>query len=84
MDLAPRDAVVAAAQQGVPFEESSAPEIKRAACGYGAAGKDQIVTMMTRILGLDGKPTDDEADAMATAWCHLNRSRAVFTEHGAP
>lgn len=70
--------LLAAAQQGVPFEEYSAPEIKRAACGYGAAGKEQVVTMMTRILGLPEPPGDDEADALAAAWCHLNRTRPAF------
>jgi crossover junction endodeoxyribonuclease RuvC len=66
--------LLAAAQQGVPQEEYSPPEVKRAACGYGAAGKEQVATMMARILGLAEVPGDDEADAMATAWCHLNRA----------
>ncbi|HMB70636.1 MAG TPA: crossover junction endodeoxyribonuclease RuvC [bacterium] len=66
--------LLAAVQQGVAQEEYSAPEIKRAACGYGAAGKDQVATMMARILGLAEVPGDDEADAMATAWCHLNHA----------
>ncbi|MGQ0722403.1 MAG: crossover junction endodeoxyribonuclease RuvC [Candidatus Eiseniibacteriota bacterium] len=66
--------LLAAAQQSVPFEEYSAPEIKRAACGYGAAQKDQVVTMISRILGLTETPSHDAADALATAWCHLNRA----------
>lgn len=70
--------LLAAAQERLPFEEYSAPEIKRAACGYGAAGKEQVVKMMTRILGLTESPGDDEADALAAAWCHLNRSRPAL------
>lgn len=66
--------LLAAVQQGVAQEEYSAPEIKRAACSYGAAGKEQVATMMARILGLREIPGDDETDAMATAWCHLNRA----------
>lgn len=66
--------LLAAAQQGVEQEEYSPPEIKRAACGYGAAGKEQVAMMMARILGLSDVPGDDETDAMATAWCHLNRA----------
>ena len=66
--------LLAGTQQGVPFREYSPPEIKRAACGYGAAQKDQVATMMARILGLSEVPGDDAADALATAWCHLNRS----------
>jgi crossover junction endodeoxyribonuclease RuvC len=66
--------LLAAAQQGVPFEEYSAPEIKRAACGYGAAQKEQVAAMVARILGLVEVPEHDAADALATAWCHLNRA----------
>jgi crossover junction endodeoxyribonuclease RuvC len=76
--------LLAAAQQGVPFAEYSAPEIKRAACGYGAAQKEQVATMVARILGLGEVPEHDAADALATAWCHLNRSaRPSLTRSGA-
>jgi crossover junction endodeoxyribonuclease RuvC len=74
--------LLAAVQQGVPFEEYSAPEIKRAACGYGAAQKDQVATMMARILGLPETPGDDAADALAAAWCHLNRARGALAGGG--
>ena len=65
--------LLAATQKGLRFEEYSAPEIKRAAVGYGAAVKEQVALMMARILGLAKTPRSDEADALATAWCHLSR-----------
>jgi len=66
--------LLAAEQEGVPVSEYSAMEIKRAAVGYGAADKEQVAHMMTRILGLTERPGPDEADALATAWCHLTRA----------
>jgi crossover junction endodeoxyribonuclease RuvC len=66
--------LLAATQRGVPFAEYSALEIKRSAVGYGAAKKDQIVRMMKSLLSLPQLPREDEADALATAWCHLTRA----------
>jgi crossover junction endodeoxyribonuclease RuvC len=66
--------LLAAVRAGVELAEYSAPEIKRSVVGYGAADKERVVFMVRRILGLPREPTDDEADALATAWCHLNRS----------
>ena len=66
--------LLAATQRDVPFTEYSALEIKRSAVGYGAAKKDQVVRMMKSMLGLAALPQEDEADALATAWCHLTRA----------
>jgi crossover junction endodeoxyribonuclease RuvC len=66
--------LLAATQREIPFDEYSAMEIKRSAVGYGAAGKDQVVHMIARIFGLSNVPNSDEADALATAWCHLSRA----------
>ncbi len=66
--------LLAAEQAGLPTDEYAALEIKRAAVGYGAADKEQVAHMMTRILGLKECPGPDEADALATAWCHLTRA----------
>jgi len=66
--------LLAAEQEGIPTCEYSPLEIKRAAVGYGAADKEQVIHMMTRILGLAEKPGPDEADALAAAWCHLTRA----------
>ena len=66
--------VLAGVQAGLELAEYSPPEIKRAVVGYGAADKERVIFMVRRILRLDREPTDDEADALAAAWCHLNRS----------
>jgi crossover junction endodeoxyribonuclease RuvC len=74
--------LLVAVRAGIPIAEYTAPEIKRAAVGYGAADKKQVVTMMTRILGLTREPSDDEADALATAWCHVTRNVRPVTTGG--
>jgi crossover junction endodeoxyribonuclease RuvC len=66
--------LLAASLGGVGVREYSASEIKRAAVGNGAAQKGQVAHMMTRLLGLAGAPSHDEADALAAAWCHLVRA----------
>ncbi len=72
--------LLAAAQRRIEIVEYSALEIKRAAVGYGAAAKEQVAHMMTRVLALPRPPAADEADALAAAWCHLSRcgSRAAL------
>ena len=66
--------LLAAAQLRIEHEEYSALEIKRAAVGYGTAKKDQVGRMIKSLFGLQEVPREDEADALATAWCHLTRA----------
>jgi crossover junction endodeoxyribonuclease RuvC len=66
--------LLATVQAEIPFVEYSATEIKRAAVGYGTAGKEQVAVMIARILGLGETPPSDAADALGAAWCHLNRA----------
>jgi crossover junction endodeoxyribonuclease RuvC len=67
-------AVLAAAQFGVPVAVHTPSEVKAAVTGSGRAGKDQVATMVTRILGLAAPPRPaDAADALALAICHLWR-----------
>lgn len=66
--------LLATVQADVPFAEYSATEIKRAAVGYGTAGKEQVALMIARILGLGEAPPSDAADALGAAWCHLSRA----------
>jgi crossover junction endodeoxyribonuclease RuvC len=66
--------LLTASQRGLGFEEYSALEIKRSAVGYGGAKKEQTIKMMQSLLGLPAPPLEDEADALATAWCHLTRA----------
>jgi len=49
--------------------------VKAAVTGEGRAGKQQVTTMVTRLLGLDETPRPaDAADALALAICHCWRA----------
>jgi len=50
-------------------------EIKQAIVGSGAGSKEQVQHMVKALLGLDGDPSPDAADALATALCHAHQQR---------
>jgi crossover junction endodeoxyribonuclease RuvC len=50
-------------------------EIKQAVVGSGAATKAQVQHMVVSLLGLNGQPLPDAADALAAALCHGNQRR---------
>ena len=65
--------LVAVAGAGCGLAEYSALEIKKAVTGYGQAEKEQVLTMVRSLLGLDDDRIPlDASDALATAICHLN------------
>ena len=66
-------ALVTAALAGLSVLEYTAPEIKLAVVGTGAAEKRQVQAMVTRLLGLTTAPALDAADALAAALCHAHR-----------
>jgi len=64
-------AMLAAAQRGVGCFTYTPQAIKKAVCGSGGAGKDQVQRMVGTLLGLPEPPTPDHAaDALAVAICH--------------
>jgi crossover junction endodeoxyribonuclease RuvC len=64
-------AMLAAAQADVHCFTYTPQAIKKAVCGSGAAGKDQVQRMVGTLLGLPEPPTPDHAaDALAVAICH--------------
>lgn len=64
-------AMLAAAQAGVRCYAYTPQAIKKAVCGSGAAGKEQVQRMVGTLLGLPEPPTPDHAaDALAVAICH--------------
>jgi crossover junction endodeoxyribonuclease RuvC len=64
-------AMLAAAQQGVDCFTYTPQAIKKAVCGSGGAGKDQVQRMVGTLLGLPEPPSPDHAaDALAVAICH--------------
>lgn len=58
-------------------------EIKQAVVGTGSATKEQVQHMVRALLELDGDPSPDAADALATALCHANQRRLQATLRGA-
>ena len=70
-------AITAAARAGLPVVLHTPSEVKAAVTGSGTAGKAQVTTMVTRLLGLPAAPRPaDAADALALAICHLWRAPA--------
>jgi crossover junction endodeoxyribonuclease RuvC len=70
-------AIVCAARRGLPVVLHTPSEVKAAVTGSGRADKDQVGTMVARLLRLDGPPRPaDAADALALAICHLWRAPA--------
>jgi crossover junction endodeoxyribonuclease RuvC len=71
-------AMVVAARHGLPVALHTPSEVKAAVTGSGRAGKEQVTTMVTRILKLAERPTPaDAADALALAICHVWRGGAT-------
>lgn len=65
-------ALLVAAQAGVPVFEYVPTAVKAAVTGDGSANKQQVQTMVARLLGLAEAPKPaDTADALAIALCHL-------------
>jgi crossover junction endodeoxyribonuclease RuvC len=72
-------AIVSAARRGLPVTLHTPSEVKAAVTGNGRADKDQVATMVTRLLRLGERPSPaDAADALALAICHLWRDSAIL------
>jgi crossover junction endodeoxyribonuclease RuvC len=70
-------ALVAAARRGLPVALHTPSEVKAAVTGSGRADKQQVTSMVTRLLRLAERPTPaDAADALALAICHVWRGAA--------
>jgi crossover junction endodeoxyribonuclease RuvC/Holliday junction DNA helicase RuvA subunit len=77
MGTAQASGVVAllAARAGLPVAFHTPSEVKAAVTGEGRAGKEQVTTMVTRLLRLTEAPRPaDAADALALAICHCWRA----------
>ena len=65
--------LLAARQAGVAIQEYTPLQVKQAVVGYGKAEKQQVISMVTALLGLKEAPKpDDTADALAIAICHAH------------
>lgn len=63
-------AMVACAKYKLGVYEYAPRQIKLALVGHGSADKYQVQFMVKRVLGLNGLPQVDAADALACAICH--------------
>ncbi len=65
-------AIALAGLRGVSVRQFTSQEMKLTVCGYGAASKEQIQLMVTRLLGLSEVPRPpDAADALGLALTYL-------------
>ncbi len=70
---------LASAQAGVPVHTLGHAHVKRALVGSGAARKDQVNAMVTRLLRLRSAPKpNDVSDALAIALAYMNISDHVL------
>ena len=72
-------AMLAAAHRGLEVFEYTPADVKLSIAGYGRADKSQVKVMVRRTLMLDRREplSDDAADALAIALCHLFRIRSA-------
>lgn len=78
-------AMAAALSRDVPITEYEPRKIKMAITGNGAASKEQVATMLQRILKIsnDDMPKFlDATDALAAALCHFYESGKPFASKG--
>lgn len=64
-------AIAAALYRDIPVTEYSPRKIKLAITGKGGASKEQVASMLCRILNISKMPDDlDSTDALGVALCH--------------
>jgi len=68
-------AICSAVNRLLEVHEYSALQIKRAVVGSGNAKKEQVQHMVRVLLGLTANPSEDEADALACAICHIHTAQ---------
>ena len=68
--------ILAAAQANIPVFEFAPRKVKMSVCGNGAASKEQVSYMVTKILKLEKPPKPlDVSDAMAVGICYINQAK---------
>lgn len=73
-------AIVCGANHGLPVSDYGPRQIKQAVTGSGGATKEQVQHMVVAVLGLDGTPQADAADALAIALTHAHARRGLLTQ----
>ena len=76
-------ALLAAATQKLPVAEYAPLKIKSSVVGYGMAKKAQVQFMVARLLDLAEVPkSEDAADALAVAICHIHTAQTLARQGG--
>ncbi len=69
--------ITALVSTNLPVAEYTALQMKQAVVGYGRADKQQIQSMVQRLLALPGLPGPDAADALGLAITHAHAGSAM-------
>lgn len=64
----------------ISVAEYSARQIKQSVVGYGAAKKEQVQHMVSRLLNITTQLQADEADALAIALCHAHTRSNLYSK----
>lgn len=68
--------ILAAKRRKIPVFEYTPMRAKRAVVGNGRASKQQVQSMVQKLLNLQHPPTpEDAADALSLAFCHAQSMR---------
>lgn len=75
--------MAAALSQGLSVNEYAPLRIKQAITGHGDAAKEQVATMLQRMLHFDDIPKYlDATDGLAAAYCHFLQINAPISSSG--
>lgn len=73
-------AIIAATEKGIPVAEYAPRKAKIAICGNGAASKEQVESMVQRLLNITLNPEHlDATDALAIALCHYYQTSSPLS-----
>ncbi len=70
-------AISALVTANLPVAEYTALQVKQAVVGHGKAAKEQVQSMVRRLLSLPGDPSPDAADALACAIAHAHGGQGL-------
>lgn len=75
--------ILAAVHNKIPTNEYSPREVKKAVVGNGAASKEQVEYMVSKLLNLGTEKMKlDETDAIAVAICHALKLNSLSSKSG--